>query len=134
MVKIRSYLGVVLAALLASTSTARGSRMLGASDNAHTADKCIVLVSEEIAGIEGYAVQATHVKDGDVLYERWQEGDGVRAINYCIDENLDRIRSLQVVAGKGSDPNDWYRLKKHGHSGGTCRRWTLLPDDYIRRV
>ena len=30
--------------------------------------------------------------------------------------------------------DNWIPLRKHGSSGGTCRRWILDQDDYISNV
>jgi len=60
---------------------------------------------------------------------------GVRAINYCVDDENDTFRSLQLLVGnEGTERSDWISLRKHGQDGGTCRRWTMDEKDYIRNV
>ena len=60
---------------------------------------------------------------------------GVRAINYCTDKKKDKLTALQILVGHpGTEVSQWVALRKHGGSGGECRRWTLLEDDYIRDI
>ena len=43
---------------------------------------------------------------------------------------------MQLLIGDSEeeDPEKLEKLRKHGAAGGTCYRWTLLPNDYIRKV
>lgn len=67
--------------------------------------------------------------------DHWTHGLDVRAINYCIDQFTSAYVSLQVVLGhSGVDGDEELPLEKHGAEGGTCRRWELNDDDYIRQI
>ena len=42
---------------------------------------------------------------------------------------------MQLLVGEDNATlEDWVPLRKHGADGGTCRRWRLVPKDYIRMV
>jgi len=75
------------------------------------------------------------IDDGEVLDLEWESGWGVRAINYCIDDYDDTFQSMQIMVGaEGAELDAWTPLRKHGADGGTCRRWILQEEDYIRIV
>ena len=67
-----------------------------------------------------------------MLAQKWKSGMGVRAINYCFDEELNLFVSMMVLVGDLT--GDYIGLKSHGSKGGTCRRWVLQPDDYIKDI
>ena len=76
------------------------------------------------------------IDDGEVLLEEWAVGKDIRAVNYCIDGPGGMFKSMQLMVGASDeeDLEEWIRLRKHGAAGGSCYRWTLEPEDYIRRV
>ena len=75
------------------------------------------------------------IDDGQILKQSWEPGMGIRAVNYCIDESAKTFLSMQLLVGNEGDPLEkWVPLRKHGQSGGTCKRWRLKEEDYIRIV
>ena len=71
------------------------------------------------------------------MYENWQHGWDMRALNYCVDTVYEggRFKSMQVVLGHEDVPNDpEIPLQRHGGTGGECYTWRLPDHDYIVRV
>ena len=97
--------------------------------------------SEHVSGVKETAQlngmeNGNWIDDGEVLLEEWSPGMGIRAVNYCVDDEDGWFLSMQLMVGdsKEEDIEEWYKLRKHGAAGGSCYRWLLNPDDYIRRV
>ena len=75
------------------------------------------------------------IDDGKFLFAEWEVGMGIRAVNYCINENNNTYRSMQLMVGhEGTTLDDWIPLALHGADGGACRRWVIDDEDYIRNV
>ena len=106
-----------------------------------TTEECLLRDDEHVSGATDMAElkgmgDGSWVDDGEVLLEEWAPGMGVRAVNYCIDNDSKRFLSMQLMVGDSeeSDAEYWHALRKHGAAGGSCYRWVLKPDDYIRLV
>lgn len=91
--------------------------------------------AKDLAEIKGL-YEGEWIDDGDVLKQQWKPGMDIRAVNYCTDKENGWFTSLQLMVGSSEeeDPDQWIKLRKHGAAGGSCYRWTLQSEDYIRRV
>ena len=80
------------------------------------------------------------VDDMDVLRHQFEYGMTVTAINYCAGKEDGELLSVQVVMSKriedesGTTWGPRMPLRKFGTQGGTCYRWNLIQDDYIRMI
>ena len=104
-------------------------------------EDCLLRDDEHVSGAQSMVelkgmTDANWVDDGEILREKWTVGMGIRAVNYCIDDSDQWFKSMQLLIGESEeeDVEKLQKLRKHGAAGGTCYRWTLLPNDYIRKV
>ena len=99
---------------------------------------CLVVDADHLVFFDDhwrYEDDGYWIDDGQILVDKWQPGHHVRAINYCVDEVNNTFRSMQLLVGEDNAVmEEWTPLRKHGADGGTCRRWRLVPKDYIRMV
>ena|ERR1719469_28581 len=99
--------------------------------------ECLIVDADHIVVYDGHYRygDGEWIDDGEILYKEWEPGMGIRALNYCIDEDNNTYRSMQLMVGnEGSPIDEWIRLRKHGADGGHCRRWRIDSEDYIRNV
>ena len=87
-------------------------------------------------GISGLVVTMPEggewVSDWELLQKTWEKGWDMRALNYCVDTQSGRFRSMQVVLGhEDVDGDEEFRLQRHGANGGQCYRWSLEDHDFI---
>ena len=109
-------------------------------DRQRTIEDCLLKDSEHVSSGTIDALDdieiGNWIDDAEVLLEEWSPGMGVRAVNYCTNDEDGSFLSMQLMVGdsKEEDIGEWSGLRKHGAAGGSCYRWQLNPEDYIRRV
>ena len=64
-----------------------------------TTEECLLRDDEHVSGAKDMAElkgmgDGSWVDDGEVLLEEWAPGKGVRAVNYCIDNETKRFLSM----------------------------------------
>ena len=99
--------------------------------------ECLVVDADHIVMYEDHYRyrDGGWIDDGEILREKWETGMGIRALNYCVDEQNNTYKSMQLMVGnEGDELADWIPLRKHGAEGGHCRRWRVKSEDYIRNV
>ena len=58
------------------------------------------------------------IDDGEILLNSWRPGMAVKAVNYCVDEQMNTYKSIQLIVGNDKEE---FALRKHGGNGGKCR-------------